>query len=490
MDSGELVSYVICAAILNVFLGLCLLIFYRRRDRPAIQKRLPVFVMICSIQCVIMSNTYLTSLFNEIYTTVVPAFAYLWLYYISVPLFLWCSALRDMYVIFLHYLSINRLEQQPLPNGNKHTHIRYIMSDWCFLIAGAANPASSLKSDLNFFDRITLKLCFKLQNFLGKRKKGGSEDLSATSSFNERDLIKLCGYIFLVEAFFALIMNIVTPDNSLSPMRYPPWKSETCWLPLFFLIGSYVIIKMLLLLSYRKIKEPYGFKLESFLHFSLFLVFFIPYLLRVKSPFVSGYPQSRNFYNFLLTVSLHVSSTLVPVIWDIVTSRKLNSLELNESTFKSVFSNPKLLPLLKQIMAETFCMENIIFHEEYTEAHLTEDMDQTVLRAKLSGFRSKYLLPSSPYELNISDKSRQAFLNAENDPRNACEALCQIHMEVLKLIYSNNFPLFISRHNNLISNRERSQQSQSVSVRARDLSLSIKRGRGASVSQTSSSPSY
>ena len=87
------------------------LIFYWHRNMDGIQKRLPAFVALCTINNVMVGNMYFLGLFHYPAITIYN-FIHLWWYYLFIPAWLYCHILSDINVIFLHHLNEAKLREQ------------------------------------------------------------------------------------------------------------------------------------------------------------------------------------------------------------------------------------------------------------------------------------------------------------------------------------------------------------------------------------------
>lgn len=488
-------QYAIACSVLNIYFISTTILFFYCRKMEVVTVRLPPFVGLCSLFSIALMNIHLTQEYNFLYYST-PSFITLWIYYLFIPSWLYCNLLRDLYFFFLHFLNASRLGK--VTRKGDEAHAMHSAMTWPerTMLRTALLVQRAVKKDFLFQRPMTsIQNESLLQKSASQSEdnhpvankplapnmqslnnvQGSVLDISKLSSFNSEDLAKIIGYITIFNAIMALIVNLSFPGFRLIPIEYATNQQlGYMQIILYVLILVYFIIKCFFIYSLKNINDVYGLKIEAVLTFAVMTVGYV--FLVGQIPPWGGYT-----YMIIILTSLQTFSTVFPVVYGFIDNRLMRNLMkyedvelavnpsappvkrretfvVEKENYQKILKTPQLYELFKKIVAESYCLENILFLEEYEELkqlngakYVQGPMNPTVKR-KLEKIISNYLIPNSSYELNIPDQLRQDLLiNYGKDNEKFLGYLMELEVEVNKMLFLNSYPRFLKAHGGLLN---------------------------------------
>jgi Regulator of G protein signaling domain len=468
-------EYTISCVILNVYFLSTTGLFFFCRNMGVVTVRLPNFVGLCSLFSIALMNIHLTQEYDFIYYST-PSFVTLWMYYLWIPSWLYCNLLRDLYFFFLHFLNASRLGKASSINSDavymhsKMTWSEKIMLKTALVIQRAVKKEFIFSKVIAAANNIsTIKSSTSQSETNEESKQVSTMDISTLSSFNSTDLAKIIGYITIFNAIMALIVNVAFPGFGLIPLEYATNDQlGNMQIILYVLIFGYFIIKCFFIYSLKNINDCYGLKIEAGLTFAVMTVGYVFLVGRLP-------PWGGFTYMIIILTCLQTLSTVFPVLYGVVDNQlmrrvmKAEDVELAASPsahpskrgetasekekFQKVMKTPELYELFKKIVAQSYCLENILFLEEHKElkdlcgGKIVEGPMNPTLKKKLEKIISHYIIPNSSHELNINDQLRKDLLvNYGKDNVKFLGLLDQLNEEVIKMLVLNSFPRFVKAH--------------------------------------------
>jgi hypothetical protein len=181
------------------------------------------------------------------------------------------------------------------------------------------------------------------------------------------------------------------------------------YVPLGYVIFYALIIIVLLLLLISGVKETYGIRLESLGLTVMWVIALIPFTVLVNAPSY-GIPDARIELNYYPSgtslfigalIDIFITGTL-PVILT-YTKKYSNAIHISTDEIRQTLENYSYRVKFKDYAMRSLCVESIIFWEEVQKfKRLTDHEDRETM---IHHLYEKYMVHSSPFELNIQQSS-------------------------------------------------------------------------------------
>ncbi|KAJ3088479.1 hypothetical protein HK102_008649 [Quaeritorhiza haematococci] len=234
-------------------------------------------------------------------------------------------------------------------------------------------------------------------------------------------------------------------------------KLDFIFMDIFIIVVMY-IINPALLISLRRIKDNFNMKRELIWALAIFIIFYTLYMLASFEWIPLIAPLGDYCWALLTCVVLY---HLIVVVWPLLETFRPNSHEIhggpqlayNQESFDKTLNTPALYARFKEVVAQDFCMENLLFHEFYLQVLAMPNLpDQVAIVLK-----SRFLNAGAPHELNLTSAVKKRHLENLKKLGMFREVLKSIHDEVVLLLYTNSFPKFLRRER--VSTGSRSTKS-------------------------------
>ncbi|KAI9144199.1 RGS domain-containing protein [Paraphysoderma sedebokerense] len=173
--------------------------------------------------------------------------------------------------------------------------------------------------------------------------------------------------------------------------------------------------------------------------------------------FLASYALKPWFGHVIFIIALitinHTVSITIPALYAFFRGGHENiHVEQSMESFQRVLNDRDMFQRFKIILAEDFSIENAMFLEEYNTLapNSTSKTTQTILDAESTKKHIEYIvnnfiISGSPYELNLSSKTRKSIISEAKKDNYTIEILEPAKNEVTQLMYLNSFPRFIRR---------------------------------------------
>eukprot|EP00835_Amoeboradix_gromovi_P000606 NODE_22_length_38364_cov_0.248661.p9 type:complete len:413 gc:universal NODE_22_length_38364_cov_0.248661:2277-3515(+) len=289
---------------------------------------------------------------------------------------------------------------------------------------------------MNFFEKVITRM--RVLNFKLKIKdKNLARDQVIEAHFNQTRFFKprfLLYSSFIFITIGAIIASIELEINSEIV------KSQNCtfgmYLPLYGAIGAMLGISLFVGYLLRSSYDPYFMKYE----FTFFMCLIMPccYIIGLSSK-AGGFRYWNAFITIMLGFS-HVISVVIPNLV-CIKNRKLRFLLYRSQSLSSLKGSKTDLSKsakvdiseLKKRAAQRFCVELVLFKEDYNNMKLLKDKDQIELAC--TKIYETYIMANSPLEINITYDLIVKVRKAHHDK--SYEIFDKVIREVDYILYAN-----------------------------------------------------
>ncbi|KAJ3088480.1 hypothetical protein HK102_008650 [Quaeritorhiza haematococci] len=222
-------------------------------------------------------------------------------------------------------------------------------------------------------------------------------------------------------------------------------KLDFIFMDIFIIVVMY-IINPTLLISLRRIKDNFNMKRELIWALAIFIIFYTLYMMSSFEWIPLIAPLGDYCWALLTCVGLY---HVVVVVWPLLETFRPSSNEIhggpqlayNQESFDKTLNSPALYARFKEVVAQDFCMENLLFHEFYLQVMAMPNMpDQVAIVLK-----SRFLNAGAPHELNLTSAVKKKHLENLKKPGMIRDVLKSIHNDIGVLLYTNSFPKFLRR---------------------------------------------
>eukprot|EP00835_Amoeboradix_gromovi_P000605 NODE_22_length_38364_cov_0.248661.p8 type:complete len:413 gc:universal NODE_22_length_38364_cov_0.248661:864-2102(+) len=246
---------------------------------------------------------------------------------------------------------------------------------------------------MNFFEK-SLTRMKSLTCKLRRRDKNATREQVIEAHFNQTRFFKprfllYCSLLFL--SCGAIIGGVVLEFNSQTAANRCTFSM---YIFLYSAIGVMMALSFFVAYLLRKASDPYFMKYE----FSIFMCFVMPfcYILGISSR-AAGVSHWEVFIVITLGFS-HFISVVIPNVIGF-RNRKLR-IQVLKTSRSSGYIDELDMSELKKKAAERFCVELVLFKEDYNKMKLLKD-EEKVNDACCKMYKS-YLTVNSPLEININ----------------------------------------------------------------------------------------
>jgi hypothetical protein len=443
MHTASWLTFILYAVVLNLYFLVVLFVFLGQRASPIISKRLPIVVFIMAVCSMLLANAQLFSMESFPIDEYFSCRLRLSFTYFVLPVWYTMFVIRMVHLTVTYKLNQLRLGLTRVDLfGAGEVH----MVEWALI---------------SLFSRV-----FRFGGTWGGIEAGARRKSVVTMMRhlvqgapreNLRVLLTIVGGVWAV--FGAMYCIILVPSLVVGE---PERGSKECdvllHVPVYAVIG---ILSPFLLRMVKNVREQNAIRRELLVTFVLSIGVFVSYVLLLwllpESP-------ADNATMIVWYVGCFSLSATYPAVLALASRRQSRHLNLSLASFQQVLDSPQHFTEFKQIVAQQFCYENVLFYQQYKElfamSQLGSSSDDFLplppsvapskeSEALLLSIYHDFIKQGAPHQLNLpSSVTAQVAENIRNKNLHP-SILTPVYNDVYQMLFQNSFPLYYAKYKHL-----------------------------------------